>query len=265
MIETRLNVFAACAAIALLLASSNLLADQSGKAEKLVKEFLADKNVIIPATPISNEALKKAFPDAFFFALVFRQYPVASIPPEPLKSQNLFIVPKNGKLVHLADTTAMESFFKDNLKKDKDDDAAKTATQAWLVLSQTFRQDGFFKFSVAKDNLKVVEGKGNRKANGKFVVTQGGKGELTATLTFDERGNLTKVSEESTIKPGVRPICQATKLLDEDPLVRRMAEQDILVMGQACKSYLEEQRAKASPALQQAIDRVWKRIVEEGW
>jgi hypothetical protein len=57
MIEARLNVFAACAAMALLLATSDLCADQSGKAEKLVKEFLADKNVIIPATPISDEAL----------------------------------------------------------------------------------------------------------------------------------------------------------------------------------------------------------------
>jgi hypothetical protein len=182
-----------------------------------------------------------------------------------LKSQNLFVVPKDGKLVHLADTKGMESYFKDNLKAVKDDDAAKLATQAWLVLSQTFRQDGFFKFSVAKNNLKVVDEKGERKAKGKLVVTQGGKGELSASLSFDDSGKLTKVLEESTIKPGVRPICQATKLLDADPLVRRMAEQDILVMGQACKSYLEEQRAKASPELQRAIDRVWKRIVEEGW
>ena len=65
--------------------------------------------------------------------------------------------------------------------------------------------------------------------------------------------------------PGVRPICQATKLLDADPLVRRMAEQDILVMGQSAKEYLDEQRANAKPELKAAIDRIWKRIVDEGW
>jgi len=63
---------------------------------------------------------------------------------------------------------------------------------------------------------------------------------------------------------GVRPICQATKLLDCDPLVGRMAEQDILVMGSLAKEYLDEQRAKAKPELRQAIDLIWQRIVKEG-
>jgi hypothetical protein len=62
------------------------------------------------------------------------------------------------------------------------------------------------------------------------------------------------------LKPGPRPICQATKLLDADPVVRRMAEQDLLVMGRAARPYLDEQRAKAAPELQKAIDRVWERI-----
>jgi len=43
-----------------------------------------------------------------------------------------------------------------------------------------------------------------------------------------------------------------------------MAEQDILVMGKAAKGYLDEQRAKASPELQQAIDEIWERIIAEG-
>ena len=41
-----------------------------------------------------------------------------------------------------------------------------------------------------------------------------------------------------------------------------MAEQDLLIMGRAAKPYLDEQRAKASPALQQAIDRIWQRILD---
>ena len=75
----------------------------------------------------------------------------------------MFAVPKDGKLVHLTDTKGLETFFKDNLKGVKDDDGAKRAVQAWLVLSQTFRQDGFFKFSVPKDDLKVAEEKGDAR------------------------------------------------------------------------------------------------------
>jgi hypothetical protein len=235
-------------------------ADQA-KAEKAVKEFLAEKKIETPVTPITDEGLAKAFPDAHFFAVVFRQYPVARIAPEPLKSQNVFVVPKDGKMVHLTDTKGLEKFFKENLKAVKDADEAKQAAGAWLTLTQTFQQDGFFKFAVPKDDLKGTK----EKAGGKVVVTQGGKGELAVTLAFDDKGKLAKVAEENGIKPGVRPICQATKLLDADTLVRRMAEQDLLVMGRACKDYLDEQRAKASPELRKAIDRVWQRIVDEGW
>jgi hypothetical protein len=264
MTTARRSTFIACSILALLAAAGARAGDRA-KAEKVVKEFLDEKKANVAPTPVTGEALTKAFPDHSFFAAVFRQYPVAVRAPEPLKSQNVLIVPNDGQLIHLTDIKGLETFFKDNLKPVKDDDAARQAVQGWLALSQTFTQDGFFKFSVPQDGLKVAAEKGERKASGKFVVVQGGKGDLTATLVFGEDGKLAKVSEEDTIKPGVRPICQATKLLDADALVRRMAEQDLLVMGRACRGYLEEQRARATPELRKAIDRVWQRIIDEGW
>jgi hypothetical protein len=36
-------------------------------------------------------------------------------------------------------------------------------------------------------------------------------------------------------------------------------------MGKSAKGYLDEQRAKAKPELKAAIDRIWKRIVDERW
>jgi hypothetical protein len=41
-----------------------------------------------------------------------------------------------------------------------------------------------------------------------------------------------------------------------------MAEQDLLIMGRAARGYLDEQRARATPALRKAIDRIWERILE---
>jgi hypothetical protein len=35
-------------------------------------------------------------------------------------------------------------------------------------------------------------------------------------------------------------------------------------MGSAAKPYLDEQRAKATPELKAAIDRIWERIRKEG-
>jgi hypothetical protein len=55
----------------------------------------------------------------------------------------------------------------------------------------------------------------------------------------------------------------STKLLDPDPVVRGMAEEAILVVGKGAKAYLDEQRARARPELQEAIDRIWRRILSE--
>ena len=63
---------------------------------------------------------------------------------------------------------------------------------------------------------------------------------------------------------GMRPRCQATLLLHPDPLVREIAEQDLLVLGRLAREYLLEQRAKANPDLRRQIDRIWKQIEVEG-
>jgi hypothetical protein len=92
-------------------------------------------------------------------------------------------------------------------------------------------------------------------------VAAGGDGNIDVVMTLGTAGSLVNILERSAIRPGVRPICQATKLLDRDPIVRRMAEQDLLVMGRAAKPYLDQIRATARPKLQQAIDRMWQRIL----
>jgi hypothetical protein len=234
------------------------------KAEKAVKDLLESKNANGRLTAVTDEAVVKTLPDRAAFSVIFPSYPVARIAPEPFKMQNVFLVGKDGKPEQLNDTKQLEKFVKDNVTA-KDESSMKSAVETWLRLSQEFHQDGFYKFAFDKDSLKITTDEGKTKIVARVNVAQGGKGDLTAVLTFDDKGKLASATEENTIKPGVRPICQATKLLDADPLVRRIAEQDILVMGRSCKDYLDEQRAKATPELQKAIDRLWKRIVDEGW
>jgi hypothetical protein len=173
------------------------------------------------------------------------------------------IAVKDGKPELISDSGALEKFMKANLKPVKDRTEAKMATFTWLRLSQELHQDGFFKFKIPDKDLTAD--KDAKIASGKAVVEPkgGDKGEITVTLTFDGNGKLARVEEKSTLQAGIRPICQATKLLDADPVVRHMAEKDILVMAQSCKQYLDEQRAKASAPLRQAIDNIWRRIVDE--
>src|SRR5262249_45352300 len=139
----------------------------------------------------------------------------------------------------------------------------KNAARAWLVLRQHFIQDGFYAFALMDEATKVGKAEGGKTASGKVVVMKGGNGMITAELTFNPAGKLTAVAQDVKVRPGPRPICQATKLLDGDPIVRQMAEQDLLIMGRFAKPYLDKQRAKASPELRRAIDRIWQRIMED--
>ena len=70
-------------------------------------------------------------------------------------------------------------------------------------------------------------------------------------------------TETASLTRGIRPRCQATRLLDPEPIVRAMAAHDLLVMGKAVREYLDERRATAGPALLGAIDQLWQRILAE--
>jgi hypothetical protein len=238
-------------------------ADDIAKAEKMVKDEMARlKGENGAVMVVKDEPLARAFPRHVFITVFFRQFPVARVLPEGLSASNIFVVGPDSKLVHIKDAKALQGFFKNNLSGLQSDNQLKDVARAWLRLTQEFHQDGFFKFVLMDDSTKV-SGDKEKTVAAKVVVMQGGNGEIDATAEFDADGKLTKIGDTAKIRAGPRPICQATKLLDKDPLVRRIAEQDLLIMGLAARDYLHEQRAKASPELQRAIEQLWQRIVEE--
>jgi hypothetical protein len=215
-------------------------------------------------TALTADGIGTTFPDHVLFAVMFPQFPVARVAPEPLKSANVVAIPKNkdGKPVAATDLKELEKFFKENARAVKMKDEIEDAMKAWLRAAAELHQDGFYKFTVMfrsatkKGDMIFVTGSAP-------VDPQGGnKGEVKATLTFKD-GKLFSANAKADLTPGVRPICQATKLLDPDPIVRGMAEQSIRVMGSAAKPYLDEQRAKASAELRMAIDRVWQKLEKE--
>jgi hypothetical protein len=242
-----------------------LTPEEVAKAEKAAREQLAKlKGDAGMLQHIQDEPLERALPRWAFFSVLFRQYPVARLAPPGLKSSNVFAVDPDGKVLVLTEAGELEKFFKANLPPAKADDQFKDAARAWLRLSQQFRQDGFYKFQLMDDATKVAPAGAGKEVRGKVVAMAGGNGAIEATLSFDADGKLARAVEGGQLRPGPRPICQATKLLDPDPVVRRMAEQDLRVMGTAAKPYLDGQRAKATPELRRAIDRLWQQIERAG-
>ncbi len=216
-------------------------------------------------TVLTGDGVGTTFPDHVLFAVVFPQYPLARLAPAPLKSANVIAVPKgDGRPIPVTSVKELQALFKEHARPVGKSADVEDATRAWLWASAELSQDGFFQFTVQLDKKVATDGKGTYRAGGAAVVVPkgGNKGELRAALTFKD-GKLDAVEEKRRIIAGVRPICQATKLLDPDPIVRGMAEQALRVMGTTAKTYLDEQRAKASPELKAAIDRVWQQILAE--
>jgi hypothetical protein len=235
------------------------------KGQKLIEQRLqGSKGAVIEA--IADDAVVHAFPGRLFFGVRFRMYPVPHSPREPLKLRNIFVIEEANTLKHLTDSQALVDYVLLTLSPVKTDSEAKRAARAWLVLAEELVKDGYFQFSIPASSLVVERDKGGRKVSGKAAVEpkRGDQGELNVTLTFDESGKLLKISQKNSVQAGMRPKCQATKLLDPDPIVRYMAEQSIVIMGSSAKGYLDEQRAVATPELAEAIDRIWQRIVDEG-
>ena len=213
--------------------------------------------------PITDDYVGRTFPNFSFFGVIFPQYPVARLCPQTqnLECSNVFFV-RAGAVDFVSTIHDLKSFFAAELGPVPSEQSAIDAASTWLRFSQELKQDLFYVFSAPE--ISYAPWEDITRVRGHATVLAGGEGQIDMLMTLGAAGSFVNIYEKATLLPGVRPICQATKLLDRDPIVRRMAEQDLRVMGRAAKPYLDKVRATARPALQQAIDRVWQRILEEG-
>lgn len=252
---------------AAILSAAFLLCPQrtfAADAEETVKNYLKSiKGENARIAVIKNDTIAKVFPKHGFVAVVYPQFPIARLAPEPLNAGNVIAVPAEGKVMPLTDVKQLEKFFIDNAPR-ADAKIGDGVLHAWLRLSQELAQDGFYKFAEPKGGAGAASSDGKMQLSATVSVDPAGgnKGDIAATIHFD-KGTVVKIEHKVNLSPGPRPRCQATKLLDADPIVRQMAEDSIRVMGRACKYYLDEQRAKAAPELQRAMDRIWQRILDE--
>ena len=215
---------------------------------------------------ISDAVVTRTLPDVRFYTVHFRLFPVAFASPPPLMHQNLFAVSRAGVVTHLTRPEELQALFKARatVGANAGAPALQDVVYAWLRCSQEFSWDGFFQFTIPRDGIATASTGDARTATGDAIVTPkgGDRGKIHVAMTFDQGGRIAAIEETRSVLQGARPHCQATRLLDADPLVRTMAEEALLVIGVSARDYLAERRAEAKPELQRAIDRIWARIVE---
>jgi hypothetical protein len=255
---TKLTCFITVGALLLGLGPQAARADDSVLVDQWLKDHGATRYTI---TPLTDDYIGNTLPGSYF-GVYFQQWPIAIEPPQGLAPSNVFFVVEQ-QVYYLTNPDGLKGYFLNVVQPVQNQDQALDVARSWLRLSVQFSQDGYFRFAAPVVHARTRP-TGEILVGGTDKVASGGTGKLKVHMEFDAAGALADVVEQRTIHAGVRPICQATKLLDADPIVRRMAERDILVMGRTAKAYLDEQRARATPELRQAIDRIWKRIVAEG-
>ncbi len=214
-------------------------------------------------TLLLDKDLEASCPDHLFYIVRYPQWPLAFSLPEPLGNNNIFIVEKKGTLIHVKDSEGLARVLKEMITATNEEEAAR-ALFAWLRLSEELHQDGMYQFGEPR-MIKKQQNDHGITISGAVAPKQqmGNTGEIQAELSFSNHGRLLSVEDVCTLKAGMRPICQSTLLLDPNPLVRRIAERDLLIMGKACAPYLQEQSAKATPALKAEIARIWRQIIAE--
>jgi hypothetical protein len=212
--------------------------------------------------PLKTDDLTAAYPGLTFFTVRFRQWPVATAPAEGFRASNVLVIDEKGEPLLL--TNQQELFKLSKRVKAPDKKAAVQVVRALMKIQEELFQDGFYKFEVSEDLLRTDTFQGKLAVFGTSRVVEGGNGSVGAALTFDAEGNLIATSFSDSVKPGVRPRCQATLLLHPDPGVRAVCERNLLLLGAAAREYLQEQRARANPELQAEIDRVWRTIEAQG-
>ncbi len=200
------------------------------------------------AVALESRELAALFPSASFFAVAYAQWPLAVQPPEGLASSNLLVVEAGGAIRAITSREGLDAFFAARFAGDAvfAGAIAERAARAYLQLVQALVQDGYYDFEIVEASGAAGEG------SARALVTRGGNGELRARLRLVDGALVVELVSE--LSPGPRPRCHATKLLDPDPIVRQIVTDDLLFMGPAARAYLLEQRARAAPALQQAID-----------
>ncbi len=215
-----------------------------------------------PGWPLKNDSLTKLFPDYAFQSRAVVPMPVArSSGPE--NSGHVYAIDRKDAVEDLTNTEALKGWFGKHLGAVKDEATAKTVMRAWMACLPSLVADSMYQFVLAEDTLVVEKTEKGLKVSGRLDVTPGAgnRGTVSATLTFDAEGKLGPVSQEVNLKPGIRPVCQSTKLLDPDPIVRRMAEDSLMIMGTEAFPYMIDQRSRSGPELQAAIDRMMERII----
>jgi len=208
-----------------------------------------------------NDAIGTAYPDSRFYCVFTR--PMGASRSDMIDAMVRF--DKDGSASEVGEGKRVagkygpdpQSFNAGLMKVAKAEDAKVAGAAIMSLLIGPYGP-----YSVAAGDVQVTPAGEEKDPKGYTCKATTGREERGRKVNvfevrFDADGKCTSASYKYL---GSLPRCQSTRLLDENPIMRPLAEQDLLAMGPVAKTYLDTMRPKLSADLQRAIDDIWQRI-----
>jgi hypothetical protein len=139
---------------------------------------------------VDHEGVRKAFPDLRFYSVHLKPMPRPDMLPEALRTVKLVHVRPDGSVEQVKDVEALKELVAAKLSGVQDEAQARAALLTCLRLAEEYYQDGSVTFAVPNDAVSVSRKGDQIVATGKAVATDGGKGEVRASLSFGPSGIL---------------------------------------------------------------------------
>ena len=153
-----------------------------------------------PKIALVDESVRSFFPEDRFYSICYMRYPRAIKPPESLKLENLVRVRPDASVERVESIDALKKLVEKKLEQVTTEDQARIALHACLRLAEEFYQDGFYTFALPQDSIAIMRNENRIVATGKAVVTKGGQGEISVTLTTGAN----TVAIAGKVRPDVR-------------------------------------------------------------
>jgi len=142
--------------------------------------------------PVQCTATRRLIPDERYYRVHFMQYPRSGMLPPTLAPNNLVRVRSDGSVERIEDLEKLKKLYAAKLPPVRDEAQARAAAQGFLALAVEFLHHGRgrYTFDIPEEGVVASRQGDGCTATAKAVVTQGGEGQVTATLTFDASGKL---------------------------------------------------------------------------
>lgn len=154
---------------------------------------------------VADPAVRKVLPDQTFYVVCFyKDFPRPGLLPPELELKNLIRVGSDGHVERFTSLKALEDYLKKHLPSATDEKQVRNAAVAALRLAEGFHQDGHYTFEAGNHGPSATRRNDRWETQAEAKVVGGGRGNITASVSYEPSGKVQGVKLSGQIVSGPR-------------------------------------------------------------